>query len=130
MVARVAALLPPPAPGRGRPWTILLDNRVLLAAIAWRTNLTHRQPADLFGVSVATVHRIIDRMTPLVAGLLEPPEGHRSDLWVVDSALVPVHDRTTAACSKNYRRSVNFQVTIRARDRRVIAVGDDWPGTA
>lgn len=35
---------------------------------------------------------------------------------------------TTAACSKNYRRSVNFQVTIHARDRRVIAVGDDWPG--
>ncbi|MCJ0872493.1 hypothetical protein [Streptomyces sp. AP-93] len=30
--ARVAALLP--TPGRGRPWALLLDNRILLAAIA------------------------------------------------------------------------------------------------
>jgi hypothetical protein len=53
LVARVAALLP--EPGRGRPWALLLDNRVLLAAIAWRTNLTNRQLADLFGLGVATV---------------------------------------------------------------------------
>ncbi|MFF5974133.1 transposase family protein [Streptomyces sp. NPDC012769] len=126
LVACTAALLP--APGRGRPWTILLDSRVLLAAIAWRTNLTHRQLADLFGVVLATVHRVIDRMTPLVAGLLEPPGGRRSDLWVVDGTPAPGHDRTMAACSKNYRRSVNFQVTIRARDRRIVAVGDNWLG--
>ncbi|UGY91219.1 hypothetical protein [Streptomyces gobiensis] len=36
LVARVAALLPTET-GRGRPWAPLLDNRVLLAAIAWRT---------------------------------------------------------------------------------------------
>ncbi|WP_353962698.1 transposase family protein [Streptomyces sp. NBC_00249] len=72
MVARVAALLPSET-RRGRPWTLLLDNRVLLAAIAWRTNLTHRRLVDLFGVGVATVHRILDRLTPLIAGLLEPP---------------------------------------------------------
>ncbi|MDW6062862.1 transposase family protein [Streptomyces sp. FXJ1.4098] len=95
-----------------------MDNRVLPAAIAWRTNLTHQQLADLFGVRLATVHRTIYRMTPLAAGLLESPEGSRSDLWVVDGTLVPVHDRTTAACSKNYRRSVNFQIPVRARDRR------------
>ncbi|MDO0916220.1 transposase family protein [Streptomyces sp. DT2A-34] len=72
LVARVAALLPSET-RRWRPWTLLLDNRVLAAAMAWRTNLTHRQLADFFGVGVATVHRILDRLTPLVAGLLEPP---------------------------------------------------------
>ncbi|GAV38586.1 hypothetical protein [Streptomyces acidiscabies] len=44
LVARVAALLP--APGRGRPWSLLLDNRVLPVATAWHTTLTHRQPPD------------------------------------------------------------------------------------
>lgn len=128
LVARVAALRP--ETGRGRPRALLLDNRVLLAAIAWRTNLTHRQLADLFGVGVgvATVHRILDRMTPLVAGLLEPPGGSRSDLWVVDGTLIPVEDHTQTECSKNYRHSVNVQFTFRARDRRVIAVGDAWTG--
>jgi hypothetical protein len=127
LVARVAALLPS-EPRRGRPWTLLLDNRVLLAAVAWRTNLTHRQLADLFGVGVATVHRILDRLTPLVAGLLEPPGGSRSDLWAVDGTLIPVEDQKQTKCSKNYRRSVNVQFVFRVRDRRVVAVGDAWTG--
>ncbi|MEJ8642414.1 transposase [Streptomyces sp. MS1.HAVA.3] len=126
LVAHVAALLP--APGRGRPWALLLDNRVLLAAIAWRTNLTHRQLADLFGIGVATVHRVISHLAPLIAGLLEPPDGQRSDLWVVDGTLIPVEDQTVTACSKNYRRSVNVQFAFRVSDRRVVAVGDAWPG--
>ncbi|MDO0913919.1 transposase family protein [Streptomyces sp. DT2A-34] len=73
---------------------LLLDNRVLLAAIAWRTNLTHRQLADLFGVGVATVHRILERLTPLVAALLEPPGGSRSDLWVVTADSSPSRTRS------------------------------------
>ncbi|MGO4753873.1 hypothetical protein AB4212_35640 [Streptomyces sp. 2MCAF27] len=48
LVARIAAL--PPKPGRGRPWTLLLDNRVLPGSITWRTNLAHRQLADLFDI--------------------------------------------------------------------------------
>lgn len=32
------------------------------------------------------------------------------------------------ACSRNYRRSVNIQLTIREKDRRVIAVGDCLSG--
>ncbi|MCJ0871675.1 transposase family protein [Streptomyces sp. AP-93] len=102
---------------------MLLDNRVLLAAIAWRTNLTHRQLADLFDIGVATVRRVLDHLTPLIAGLLEPPEGRRSDLWVVDGTLIPVEDQTMTSCSKNYRRSVNVQIAFRVRDRRVVAVG-------
>ncbi|MGA5063512.1 helix-turn-helix domain-containing protein [Streptomyces exfoliatus] len=97
LVARVTALMPPP--GRGRPWAFLLDNRVLLAAVAWRTNLTHRQPASFFGVGITTVHRIIDRMTPLVAALLEPPGGS-SALCAVDVTLIPVEDQSQTKCSK------------------------------
>ncbi|WP_338683262.1 transposase family protein [Streptomyces acidiscabies] len=125
LVARVAALLP--APGRGRPWSLLLDNRVLPAA-AWRTKLTHRQLADLSGIGVATVHRVIDRIAPLVAQLLEPPDNHRSDLWAVDGTLIPVEEYKQSARSKNHRRSVNVQLVFRVRDRRVVAVGNAWPG--
>ncbi|WP_274563970.1 hypothetical protein [Streptomyces spiramyceticus] len=125
LVGRVAALLP--KPGRGHPWVLLLDNRVLLAAIAWRTNLTHPQLADLLGVGIATVHRVIDRITPWSPGSSNPEES-RADLWVVDGTLIPVEEHAVTACSKNYRRSVHIQLTFRARDRRVIAVGDSWPG--
>ncbi|MGO4420140.1 hypothetical protein AB4Z54_15760 [Streptomyces sp. MCAF7] len=41
----------------------------------------------------------------------------------MDGTLVPVHDCTTTACSKNYPRSANFQITIRARDWRIVTVG-------
>ncbi|WP_276322854.1 transposase [Streptomyces sp. F001] len=46
----------------------------------------------------------------------------------MDGTLIPVEEHKVTACSKNYRRSVNIQITIRAKNRRVIAVGDSWPG--
>jgi hypothetical protein len=39
-----------------------------------------------------------------------------------------VHDQTITAVSKNYRRSVNTQIIICARHRRVVAIGQCWPG--
>lgn len=36
---------------KGRPWSLPLEDRVLLVAAYWRTNLTLRQLAPLFGVS-------------------------------------------------------------------------------
>ncbi|MGW3029273.1 transposase [Streptomyces sp. NPDC001221] len=63
-----------------------------------------------------------------LAELLGPPPADRRELWVVDGTLIPVHDRQRTAKSKNYRRSVNVQIVCRARDRRVVAVGDAWPG--
>lgn len=36
---------------RGRPWSLPLEDRALLVAAYWRTNLTMRQLAPLFGVS-------------------------------------------------------------------------------
>ncbi|KOV05213.1 transposase, partial [Streptomyces sp. XY511] len=46
-------------PGGGRPWCLPLADRVLLVAVYYRTNLTMRQLAPLFGISPATVCRII-----------------------------------------------------------------------
>ncbi|QCX82948.1 hypothetical protein C9F11_47005 (plasmid) [Streptomyces sp. YIM 121038] len=42
-------------PMMGRPWCLPLAERVLLVAVYYRTNLTMRQLAPLFGVSPATV---------------------------------------------------------------------------
>jgi hypothetical protein len=117
-----------PDTGLGRPWALEFPTRVLLLTLAYRTNLTHRQLADLFGVGAATVHRVIADLGPALAGLLGPPPTDRRELWVVDGTLIPVHDHSRTAKSKNYRRSVNVQVVARARDRRVVAVGQAWPG--
>ena len=56
------------ADGRpGRPWSLPLPDRVLLVAVYYRTNLTMRQLAPLFGVKQAAVHRIVDRLGPHLA---------------------------------------------------------------
>jgi hypothetical protein len=47
------------AVGRGRPWSLALEDRTLLVAAYWRTNLTMRQLALLLGVSKSAVDRII-----------------------------------------------------------------------
>src|SRR4051794_28227404 len=62
--------------GIGRPWCLPLAERVLLVAVYYRTNLTMRQLAPLFGISPATVCRVIQRLGPLLT--LEPvgrPDG-------------------------------------------------------
>src|SRR5919108_4395387 len=53
--------------GWGRPWRLPLAERVLLVAVYYRTNLTMRQLAPLFGISSATVCRVIQRFVPLLA---------------------------------------------------------------
>lgn len=40
---------------RGRPWALSLADRVLLVAVYYRTNLTYRQIALLFGISKSAV---------------------------------------------------------------------------
>lgn len=46
----------------------------------------------------------------------------------MDGTLVPVHDRTITASSKDYRYWVNMQVVVDANARLVVAVGDPVPG--
>jgi hypothetical protein len=52
------------APRPGRPWLLPLEDRVLLGAAYWRTNLTLRHLALLFGVSKSAADRIIDHLGP------------------------------------------------------------------
>ncbi|WP_217251486.1 transposase [Streptomyces sp. AC602_WCS936] len=107
---------------KGRPWSLPLEDRVLLVAAYWRTNLTLRQLAPLFGVSKSAADRIIDHLGPRLA--LQQRRRFRKDaVLIVDGTLVPTRDHTVAEQSKNYRYSTNHQVVIDADTRRVVAVG-------
>lgn len=68
-------------PGGGRPWCLPLADRVLLVAVYYRTNLTMRQLAPLFGVSPATVCRVIQRLRPLETPPAAEPAGGALALW-------------------------------------------------
>lgn len=88
------------APRPGRPWSLPLDDRILLVAAYWRTNLTLRQLALLFGVSKSAAGRIIDELGPKLA--LCPRKRSAPDtVLIVDGTLVPTRDREVAAPSKN-----------------------------
>nr|WP_202456305.1 MULTISPECIES: transposase [unclassified Streptomyces] len=109
---------------KGLPWSLPLEDRVLLVAAYWRTNLTLRQLAPLFGVSKSAADRIIDHLGPLLA--LQPRKRFRKDtVLIVDGPLVPTRDHSIAEQSKNYRYSTNHQVVIDADTRLVVVVG--WP---
>ncbi|MGW7276337.1 transposase [Streptomyces sp. NPDC054864] len=112
---------------RGRPWRLPLADRVLLVATYWRTNLTLRQVASLFGISKSAADRILDHLAPLLA--ISAARRKREDtVYIVDGTLVPTRDRSIAASSKNYRYSTNLQVVIDANNRLVVAIGDPLPG--
>jgi DDE family transposase/DDE superfamily endonuclease len=112
---------------RGRPWRLPLEDRVLLVATYWRTNLTLRQVAPLFGISKSAADRVLDHLAPLLA--ISPARRTRKDtVLIVDGTLVPTRDRSIAASSKNYRYSTNLQVVIDANSRLVVAVGTPVPG--
>ncbi|MDQ0913091.1 hypothetical protein QFZ22_009076 [Streptomyces canus] len=112
---------------RGRPWGLSLDDRTLLVTAYWRTNLTMRQLAPLFGISKSAVDRIIDHLGPLLA--LQPRRRFAEDaVLIVDGTLVPTRDHAVAEQSKNYRYSTNHQVVIDADTRLVVVVGQPLPG--
>ncbi len=110
--------------GWGRPWRLPLAERVLLVAVYYRTNLTMRQLAPLFGVSPATVCRVIQRLGPLLA--LEPARAcadATDRLWIVDGTLVPGPRPQGRCVLRNYRFSANVQVIVDAETRLVVAAG-------
>ncbi|MER7112486.1 transposase family protein, partial [Streptomyces sp. NPDC000229] len=117
-------------PGGGRPWCLPLADRVLLVAVYYRTNLIMRQLAPLFGVSPATVCRVIQRLRPLLAIELATRSADVVErLWIVDGTLIPVRGRTVGASSRNYRFSASVQVIIDADTKLVIAAARPVPGT-
>lgn len=114
-------------PRTGRPWGLSLEDRILLVAAYWRTNLTMRQLAPLFGISKSAADRIIDRIGPLLA-LPHRRRFARGTVLIVDGTLVPTRDHAVAEQSKNYRYSTNHQVVIDADTRLVVLVGRPLPG--
>ena len=114
--------------GVGRRWGLSLADRVLLVAVYYRTNLTLRQVAPLFGVSKSAAGRIVEHLAGYL--VLAPVEDrHPGDtVLIVDGTLVPTHDRDVAARSKNYRYSANLQVVIDANTRLTVTVGTPLPG--
>ncbi|MFJ3786245.1 transposase [Streptomyces sp. NPDC090093] len=116
------------APARkGRPWGLPLEDRVLLVVAYWRTNLTLRQLAPLFGISKSAADRIIDRLGPTLA-LRQRRRFRKGAVLIVDGTLVPTRDHSIAERSKNYRYSTNHQVVIDADTRLVVAVGRPLQG--
>ena len=112
---------------KGRPWSLSLEDRVLLVAAYWRANLTLRQLAPLFGVSKSAADRIIDHLGPSL--VLQQRQRFRKDtVLIVDGTPVPTRDHQVAEQPKNYRYSTNHQVVIDADTRLVVAVGRPLPG--
>ncbi|MFD6288062.1 transposase [Streptomyces sp. NPDC060205] len=112
---------------KGRPSGLPLEDRVLLVAAYWRTNLTMRQLAPLFGISKSAADRIIDHLGPVIE--LRPRKRFAKDaVLIVDGTLVPTRDRAIAAQSKNCRCSTNHQVVIDAVTRLVVVIGRPLPG--
>ncbi|MEU8542395.1 transposase [Streptomyces sp. NPDC048717] len=112
---------------RGRPWSLPLEDRVLLVTAYWRTNLTLRQLAPLFGISKSTAGRVINHLGPLLA-LQSRKRFAKDTVLIVDGTLVPTRDHSIAERSKNYRYSTNHQVVIDADTRRAVVVGRPLAG--
>lgn len=72
-------------------------------AAYWRTNLTPRQLAPLFGVSKSAADRIIDHTGPLLA-LKQRQRFRKGTVLIVDGTLVPTRDHSIAEQSQNYRK--------------------------
>ena len=80
---------------KGRPWKPAFEDRVLLVAIYWRTNLTMRQLAALFGTSKSAADRVIDDLAPKLA-LRHRKRYAPETVLIVDGTLVPTRDHTVS----------------------------------
>ncbi|GGO00066.1 hypothetical protein GCM10011610_68680 [Nocardia rhizosphaerihabitans] len=114
-------------PLRGRRWGLCFEDRVLLVATYWRTNLTMREPAAVFGVSKSAAARVVDELGPALA-LRPRARFGRGAVLIADGTLVPTRDHKVAVQSENYRYSTNHQVVIDADTELVVALGRPLPG--
>lgn len=111
----------------GRPWSLPLEDRVLLVAAYWRTDLTLRRLAPLFEVSKSAADPTIDHLGPVLA-LRQRKRFRKDSVLVVDGTLVPTRDHSVAEQSKNHRYATNHQVVIDADTRLVGTVGRPLSG--
>ncbi len=112
---------------KGRPWSLPLEDQALLGAAYWRTNLTMRQLAPLFGVS--SRRRTGSSTTSGRCSRSSHARGSpRTPCSIVDGTWVPTRDHTIAERSMNYRYSTNHQVVIDADTGLVGVVGRPLAG--
>ncbi|CAM5226644.1 hypothetical protein STENM223S_01225 [Streptomyces tendae] len=109
----------------GRPWRLRLEDRALLVAAYWRTNLTMRQIAPLFGVSKSTA----DHRSPRTEVRTPAPQAVCEGHCARRGRHPGTHrDHKIAERSKNYRYSTNHQVVVDADTRLVVVVGRPLAG--
>jgi hypothetical protein len=87
-------------PLRGGPWGLSFEDGVLLMVTYWRTNLTMRQLAAVFGGSKSAAARMIEDLGPAMA-LRPRARFARGAVLTVDGNLAPTRDHKVAAQSKN-----------------------------
>jgi hypothetical protein len=108
----------------GRPWRLSLSVRALLVLIHLRTNLTTRAQTALFDTSQSTVDRVLHHLVPVLARALRPNPHNSNHAWIIGDTLIPVHDQSITAISKNYpaqRQHPNHRLFSPAPRRRC------WP---
>lgn len=111
---------------KGRPWSLPLEDRALLVAAYWRTNLTMRQLAPRSGFP--SRQRTGSSTTSGRCLPSSPASDSRRDtVLIVDGTLVPSRDHTIEQ-SKNYRYSTNHQVVVDADTRLIVVVGRPLSG--
>lgn len=66
-----------------------------MVAAYWRTNLTLRQLAPLFGFSKSAADRIVDHTGPLLA-LKQRQRFRKGTNLIVDGTMVPTRDHSIA----------------------------------
>ena len=100
-----------------------LEDRILLVTAYWRTNLTMRQIAPLFGISKSAADRIIDYLGPLLA--FQPRKRFaKATVLIVHGTLVPTRDHQVAEQSKNYRYSTHAAVAYSTSE--TVLHGPSW----
>lgn len=106
------------------PLTGLSGRQVRIVYLLAQRAQPQKQPGRPWGLPLAV--RVL--LVPILAAVLRPNPTTGGAPWIIDGTLIPVHDQTLTAPSKNYRRSINTQIIICAPTRAVVAVGDAWPG--
>lgn len=86
--------------GAGRRWGLSLEDRVLLVAVYYRTNLALRQVALLFDVSTSAAGRVAEHLGPYLALSQVKPKHSPETVLIVDGTLVPTQARSVSASSK------------------------------
>jgi hypothetical protein len=106
----------------GRPWSLPLEDGLLLVAACWRTNLTLRQLAPLFGVSKSSADRITDHTGPQLA-FNQRQRFRRDTALIVDAPSSPL---AITPSPSSQRRLMSLEVNSVGWRRHVQPQRSGW----